>query len=410
MLLDDLLILIFLLIVSAFFSGSEIAFVVANKLKLEVKARKNNLSAINALYFSRNPQNFFSTVLIGNNIVNITFASLCAVVLQRFFSLNELSILLISTFLLLIFGELIPKYLSRELSDRIILVTVLPVRAFSFVLYPFIKLSSKIYSLLLQSSSVSEENISSLFAKEDIESLVQESREAGVVDKEESDIIGKVFDLGEQRVYEAMRPRTEITGVEIGQSIDEVIKVFIESGFSKIPVYEENLDNIKGVIFAYDLFKFPQDLKSITREIIFVPETKKSLDMLNEFLEKHVSIAIVIDEFGGTAGIITIEDIMEELFGEIRDEYDVEEDICRRVAADTYLISGRVEADFVNEKYELGIPPGDYETIGGFITTRLGRIPAEGENINIGRFNILIARATPIKIEVVKLIVNPDIN
>ena len=189
-----------------------------------------------------------------------------------------------------------------------------------------------------------------------------------------------------------------------------MIKVFIESGFSKIPVYEENLDNIKGVIFAYDLFKFPQDLKSITREIIFVPETKKSLDMLNEFLEKHVSIAIVIDEFGGTAGIITIEDIMEELFGEIRDEYDVEEDICRRVAADTYLISGRVEADFVNEKYELGIPPGDYETIGGFITTRLGRIPAEGENINIGRFNILIARATPIKIEVVKLIVNPDIN
>ena len=409
MLLDDFLILSLLLVISAFFSSSEIAFVVSNKLKIEVKARKNNLAAKNALYFSQNPQNFFSTILLGNNIVNIAFASICAVVLSRFFNLNELSILLISTFLILIFGELIPKYFSRELSDRIILITILPVRLLSFIFYPFIKLTSSIYSLLSQSSNVKEENISSLFGKDDIESLVEESRDAGVVNKKESDIISKVFDLGEQRVYEAMRPRTEITGVEIDQSIDEVINVFIESGFSKIPVYEENLDNIKGVIFAYDLFKNPKDIKSITREIIFVPETKKSLDMLNEFLEKHVSVAIVIDEFGGTAGIITIEDIMEELFGEIRDEYDIEENICRRVAPDTYLISGKVEVDHINEKYNMDIPTGDYETVGGYIITRLGRIPVEGENIIIDKFNILIARATPIKIEVVKMIVIAEV-
>ena len=409
MLLDDFLILSLLLVISAFFSSSEIAFVVSNKLKIEVKARKNNLAAKNALYFSQNPQNFFSTILLGNNIVNIAFASICAVVLSRFFNLNELSILLISTFLILIFGELIPKYFSRELSDRIILITILPVRLLSFIFYPFIKLTSSIYSLLSQSSNVKEENISSLFGKDDIESLVEESRDAGVVNKKESDIISKVFDLGEQRVYEAMRPRTEITGVEIDQSIDEVINVFIESGFSKIPVYEENLDNIKGVIFAYDLFKNPKDIKSITREIIFVPETKKSLDMLNEFLEKHVSVAIVIDEFGGTAGIITIEDIMEELFGEIKDEYDIEENICRRVAPDTYLISGKVEVDHINEKYNMDIPTGDYETVGGYIITRLGRIPVEGENIIIDKFNILIARATPIKIEVVKMIVIAEV-
>jgi CBS domain containing-hemolysin-like protein len=310
----------------------------------------------------------------------------------------------------LILGELIPKYFARELADRVILISALPIRIVSILIYPFTKIMSSISEFLTQSSNVKEEKISYLFSKEDIESLVEESFEAGVVNKNESDIINKVFALGEQRVYEAMRPRTEIVGVEINQNIREVLSVFIESGFSKLPVYEENLDNIKGMIYAYDLFKYPKDIRSIIKESIFVPETKKSYDMLNEFLAKHVSVAIVIDEFGGTAGIITIEDIMEELFGEIKDEYDVEEDICRRVATDTYIISGKVEIDHINEKYDLNISGGDYETIGGFITTKLGRIPAEGENIILDNFNILIVRATPIKIEIIKLIVNPDQN
>jgi len=203
-----------------------------------------------------------------------------------------------------------------------------------------------------------------------------------------------------------MRPRTEIVGIEIGQSIDEALSIFIESGYSKLPVYEDNLDNIKGVIYAYDIFKSPKNLNEIIKEIIFVPETKKGFDMLNEFLSKQASIAVVIDEFGGTAGIITMEDIIEELFGEIRDEYDIEEDICRKIDENTYIINGKVEIDYINEKYNLNIPTGDYETIGGYITTRLGRIPAQGENVLIDGFNILIARANQIKVEVVKLSVN----
>ena len=403
MLVNDIIILIILLLVSGFFSSSEMAFVVSNKLKLEIKARKNNLSAKTALLFSQNPQDFFSTVLIGNNIVNIAFASICTVVLTTFFGLGELSILFISTFVLLIIGELIPKYFAREIADRFVLLSALPVKVVSVVLFPFVKVLSSISSRLTQSSNVKEEKINYLFSREDIESLVEEIMEAGIVNKKESDIINKVFYLGEQRVYEAMRPRTEIVGVEIGQNINEALTIFIESGYSKLPVYEENLDNIKGVVFAYDIFKSPEDLKSITREIIFVPETKKTFDMLNEMLTRQVSIAIVIDEFGGTAGIITLEDIMEELFGEIKDEYDVEEDICRRIAANTYLISGKVEIDFINEKYSLNIPTGDYETIGGYLTSNLGRIPVEGENVVVDNFNILIARATSIKIELVKL-------
>jgi CBS domain containing-hemolysin-like protein len=393
-----------MLFISAFFSGSEIAFVVSNKLKFEVKARKNNLAAKNAFFFIKNPQDFFSTVLIGNSIVNVAFASISTLILTSLFGLSDLSILIISTLLLLVFGELIPKYFAREMADSVLLISSLPVRAISFLLYPFIKITKSISLFLTQSSTGSEERINYLFNKEDIEYLVEESLNAGVVNKSESDIISKVLDLSDQKVYDAMRPRTEIVGVEITQTIYEALSIFIDSGYSKLPIYEDNLDNIKGVIFAYDVFNIPPDLKSIMREIIFVPETKKTFDMLNEFLNRHASICIVIDEFGGTAGIITMEDIMEELFGEIRDEYDIEEDICRKLADNSYLISGKVEVDFINEKFDLEVPTGDYGTIGGFITSRSGRIPLEGENLTIDNFAISIVRANAIKIELIKLI------
>jgi CBS domain containing-hemolysin-like protein len=401
--IEDFIILALLVLLSGFFAASEIAFVVANKIKVEIKARKKNIAAENALHFINDPQDFFSVVLIGNNIVNVAFASVSTVFLSAFFGFNEIKILLLSTFVLLIFGELLPKYFARELADRVVFVSAIPIRIVSFIIYPFVKFFSSISSLLTQSSNLKPENIRNLFSKEDIESLVKESHEAGVVNKKESDIISKVFDLADQRVYEAMRPRTEIVGIEINQTIDEALDLFIESGFSKLIVYDENLDNIKGMILTYDLFKSPENLQSIIREVIFVPETKKSFDMLNEFLSKQSSIAIVIDEFGGTAGIVTIEDIIEELFGEIKDEYDVEEDICRRIATDAYLISGKVEIDFINEKYDLNILPGDYETIAGYITSKIGRIPEQGEIVMLDNFTILIARASNIRIDLVKL-------
>jgi len=405
----EVIVLILLVLISAFFSGTEIAFVVSNKIKVEIKARQKNIAAQSAQYFVKNPQTFFSTILIGNNVVNIAFASISTVFLAYAFSLNELSILFISSFVILLFAELVPKYLARELPDRIVLLSALPLRIITFLLYPFIKVTSSISDLLTQSSSVRAENVKFLFSKEDLEILVQESHKAGMVNKKESDIISKVLTLGEQRVYEAMRPRTEIVGVEINSTIDEAFVLFIDSGYSKLPVYDDSLDNIKGVIYANDLFKSPEDIKSILREAVFVPETKKSLEMLNEFLNKQVTIAVVIDEFGGTAGIVTMEDIFEEMFGEIKDEYDVEEDICRKISDDTYLISGKVEIDFINEKFGLDIPLGDYETIAGYITTQLGRIPVQGENVSIDDFSILILRATQIKIEAVRLTDNREV-
>jgi len=400
---EKILYLIIIVVLSAFFSGTELAFVVANKLKIEVRARKKSLAAINAKYFINHPQNFFSTILIGNNVVNIAYASLGTVFFTALFGWSEITILIVLSVVILFFGEIIPKYLARELADRVVLLTSLPLRIISYILYPFVKVTTAFSNKVVQTSSLKTDNIYHLFDKEDIKGLVKESEVAGIVDKKDSELINKVIELGDQRVYEAMTPRTEMIGVDITGEINEALSMFIDSGFSKLPIYEDNLDNIKGVILAKDLFKSPQSIKEILREVSFIPETKKSFDVLNDFLEKRNSIAIVVDEHGGTAGIVTIEDILEELFGEIEDEFDIQESVCKRTEKDTYIISGKVEVDHINEKFSLNIEEGDYETLSGFITTQLGRIPNQGESVSIGHFNIQIVRAVAQKIELVKL-------
>ncbi|OGU64795.1 MAG: hemolysin, partial [Stygiobacter sp. GWC2_38_9] len=319
---NELLILIILLIASAFFSASEIAFIVSNKIKIELRARKKYFMARNAKYFVDNPNIFFSTILISNDILNITFASLSSVVLFELFGFSELTILVISTLLLLVLGELIPKFLGKELADSLVLFSAIPLRIITFLIFPLAKLTSSISTVLSRTNLKEEEEIMQIVDKEGLQDLLEESSEAGKMDEAQSDIISKVIDIREQRVYEAMTPRTDVIGVDLTFTMEEVLDTFIQSGYSKILVYDENLDNIKGWLFTKDIFKQPADWKTIVRDVLFVPETKKSLEMLNEFLNKQISVAVVVDEFGGTAGLITVEDLIEELFGEIRDEYD----------------------------------------------------------------------------------------
>lgn len=399
----DVILLIALLILSGFFSSTEIAFIVSNRIKIELRARKKNIYAKNAHFFVQNPDSFFSTILISNNVVNIAFASLISVFLLQYFHMEEIEILIISTVLLLIFGELLPKYLGRELADDLILISSLPLRVLSIVLFPVVRLVSKISKVLTKSGQREEVEMLNILDKEDIQSLLEESSEAGKMDEEQSDIISKVIEIREQRVYEAITPRTDIAGIEITSSIEEVLDKFIETGYSKLIVYEENLDNIRGMVFLKDLFNKPADLKSILREVVFVPDTKKSLEMLNEFLDKQFYFAVVVDEFGGTAGIITVEDLIEELFGEIRDEYDVEEKVIRKIDNNNYLLSGKVEIDHLNEEYEFNIEEGDYETIAGYVTSKIGKIPIKGESFKIDNFNVHILRADNTKIDFLKL-------
>ncbi len=406
---NDLLILFVLLLLSAFFASSEIAFIVANKIKVEIRARKNNLSAKNARYFINNPDIFYSSILISNNIVNITFASLSAIFLSKIFGLEEFAILLITTTLLLLFGDLIPKYFGRELADRFILISAIPLRVMTIIMYPFVRTISTISSVLSRTNQREEEEFLHIFDKEDIQNLIEESSDAGKMDEEQSDIISKVIDIREQRVYEAMTPRTDIVGVEINSTMNEVLDTFIESGYSKIVVFDENLDNIKGTLFTKDIFKQPKDVKSVTREVVFVPETKKSMEMLNEFLDKQFSFAVVVDEFGGTAGILTAEDLIEELFGEIRDEYDdVNEKVAKKVDVNSYLLSGKVEIDYLNEEMDFKIPEGDYETIAGYITYKIGRIPKKGESFKMDSYTILILKSDNTKIDMIKLTIDQE--
>ncbi|MGE5402368.1 MAG: hemolysin family protein [Ignavibacteriales bacterium] len=404
----QLFLLFLLILLSAFFSSSELAFVVANKIKFEIKARKNNLAAQTALYFFKNSQLFFSTILISTNIVQITFSSIITIFLEYYFHLTEWSILLVSTSLLLFFGELLPKYVAREMADRMLMITIIPVRVVTVILFPFTKVTSLVSKFFSRGESVKEESINLLFNRQEIQMLVRESQEAGHVNKNETDILTRIIELGDRRVYEVMRPRTDIVGVEVTSTIDEVLQVFIESGYSKLPVFEDSLDNIKGIVLAYDLFKKPENLASIIRPVIFVPDTKKSTEMLNEFSSKRVSFAVAVDEFGGTAGILTMEDIIEELLGEIKDEYDTDDEICKSIGDSTYIIGGKVEIDYINDQFMLNLPEGDYATIGGYITSHLGRIPLQGETLVIDKFKILIIRSNQIRIELVKVTVLPE--
>ncbi|PIQ10996.1 MAG: hemolysin [Ignavibacteriales bacterium CG18_big_fil_WC_8_21_14_2_50_31_20] len=402
----EILGLTFLLVLSGFFSASEIAFVVANKLKIELRARKNNFSAKIISYFMESQQSFFSTILISNNIVNITFSSMITLFLTSILGYGDLSILIISTSLLLVFGELIPKYFAREFPDKFVLFSAVPVRAFSIVLYPLVSITSAISHFIVSSANIKEEKISHLFDKEDIQYLLSESvssKTLNTINEDEFDLINKVISLGEQKIYEVMTPRTDIIGIEINSEITEAIKLFNESGYSKILVYSENMDNIKGFIHVLDMFKFPKSISEIRRDILFVPETKKSLQLLNELLDKRISIALVVDEFGGTDGIVTTEDIIEEMLGEIRDEYDEDEEICKKIENNLFIISGKYEIDRLREEFNIDIPEGEYETIAGYIITELGMIPNKKKAYKIGNFNVEIIHSSKQRIELIKL-------
>lgn len=397
-------VIIFLaLIGSAYFSANEIAFIVANKIKIEIRAKQHIFGAQAARKIIQNPEEVLVTILVANNIANITFASFFGLYLQQNFQLSEISTLLFTTLVLLTFGEILPKSFTQEIADIAILYFSYPFRFFKFILYPIVKLLERISKYILNKFKISFD-LPQILEKEDIKILLKESLEAGEVDKEDKKMIDRVIELGNQKVSEAMQPRTEIVACDINASKEELYQIFIDSGYSKIPIYEGSLDTIRGVVYLSDLFTDFNEIVEIMRPINFYPETKPSIELLKEFLSEGISIAIVVDEYGGTSGLVTTEDLLEELLGEIRDEYDLDENICRKIGENTYLISGRVEIDAVLDQIGIQIPEGKYETIGGYIINRLGRIPQEGEEFILDHFKITIIKATPNKIDLVKLV------
>ncbi|HEY4643330.1 MAG TPA: hemolysin family protein [Bacteroidota bacterium] len=401
----DLFLIFITLLLSAFFSGSEIAFVVANRLKLEVRARKKMLGARSTLELANKPEKFLTTALVGTNVAEVAYASIFAVYLKYLFGVDDITVLILVSVSTLLIGEIIPKSIFREFADSVVVYSGIFLKVADYILYPLVRISSLASRSLVSLFRIESTQVSTFFTKQDMDLIVKESVEVGLVKREDRVFISRVFELGEQLVREVMIPRTEIVAVEKGASMKEIQELFVSSGFSKIPAYDETLDRIIGVIHARDLFRKPKTLKQVLREVMFVPESKKTTDLLREFREKKMRLAIVVDEFGGTAGLVTVEDVVEELLGEIHDEFDVEESIYRKLSSDTYLLSGRIEIDFVNEKFGIGIPKGDYETLAGYVMSKIGKIPSEGEEYAVDQFRIVVMKSSETKLDLLKLFV-----
>jgi len=424
--MTELLIIVFILMLSAIFSGSEIAFVTSNRLKLEIESRKGTFLSRSMTYFLRNPEAYLITTLVGNNIVNVLYATLMSLFLMVpvqtvYLSLtgttpSTIEVLLIQTIiasiLIMIFGEILPKALFRSQADFMVKVVTIPMRLINWVLKPLIYLTNATSGMLVRALDIGSERSEEVFRRQDMESIFKELSDSGGgedFDREDSEILKNVLDLSNKRVKETMIPRTEIVAIDKNASIEELQRTFIASGHTKLPVYQETIDDIIGVVFAHELFHDPQSLASIIRPIKLIPSSKKSKDLLTEFRQSNISVAIVIDEYGGTAGMVTSEDLIEEVVGDIQDEYDTDEEIIRRVSQDVYVVSGSVELKELEMKYpelQLSEESDNFETLAGYIINHLGRIPKVNEELLIDNHTFIISKATPNKLETIKLIVN----
>jgi len=420
---ESVLILLTILI-SGFFSGSEIAFVTANKLKLEIESRKNTLNARALSFFSKKPGTFLTTTLVGNNIINVIYATLMALFLvepiETTYALlfegdpSIATILLFQTLIasviIMIFGEILPKAIYRIQADTMVKVVAIPLFILNYILRPLIVIANTASDFLVKILKSGTEKSDKIFRRQDVEMIFKELSDSGGnenFDKEDSEILQNVLDLSSKRVKDTMVPRTEIVAVEKNETLENVQKTFITSGYSKLPVYQDTIDDVIGVVFAYDLFNDPASLPEIIRPVKLIPSSKKSKDLLTEFRQSNSSVAIVIDEYGGTAGLITIEDLIEEVVGDIQDEYDTEDEVMKRIAPGTYILSGNVELDELEEKYpeiELQDEEDEFETVAGYIINHIGRIPKVNEELLIHGNKFIISKATPNKLETVKLI------
>lgn len=404
------------LLFSALFSGIEIAYVSANKLRIELGNQKGKVTGRLLARFSKIPSYFIGTLLIGNNIALVIYGIGMAKLLepplvQLLPGVTQNSIIvlllqtLISTLLVLLVGEFIPKLLFRINPNGILRIFALPIGLLFLVLSPFVGLViilSK--AILFGLFKIRVEESKPVFSKLDLEAFVQEHSPGDIEEQEiNTELFQNALYLIKVKARECMVPRPEIQAIDVNSTIADLTQMFIGSQLSRIIVYDGNIDNILGYVHHHELLKKPESIRSILFQIPVIPETMPAMTVLNLFTKRRKTIAWVVDEFGGTAGILTLEDILEEIFGEIEDEHDKLEFIERQLSDNEYIFSARLEVDYLNETYRLNIPTGDYETLGGYIMNHTASIPGMKENIRTDRFEFTILHASENKIETVKL-------
>ena len=412
MILIALLIIVFI-IFSAFFSGMETGLISLDKLKLEQEAKSDNKKR-QILSFLKNPDKLFGTTLIGNNISLVIVSSLTVLLLNYLRDKNVIHIsdrsgALLISLILLIFAEIIPKALYREHSNRLVSKNFEILKFFSFLLSPFTKIVTYINIRISKLFGLKASENLLRVSREDLSFMVSESEtNENATEINQKDLLEEALEFGELKAENVMTHRTEIVAFDKDTSVDDVISLSREVGYTRFPVYDDDLDNIIGILIIYDLLRCQnssaEKASEFIRSALFVPETMTVDALLAEMQSKKRSLAIVVDSYGGTAGMVTIEDIMEELVGEIEDEYDAEEDELEILPDGSYLIDGDTEIDILNDKYDLQLPEGDYETIAGLIINRLARIPKNNTRLELRKYSLLVNKVTSKKIKKVKLI------
>lgn len=403
------------MVLSAFFSGMEIAFVSSNRLLAEMDREKNGIAQKCLTVFYKNPNGFVSTMLVGNNIVLVVYGILFAQIFDAtLFSGFDSAMRVIldtlsSTFVILFTGEFLPKTLFKSNPNRL-LTFFAPLAYFFFIiLWPISRFATFLARILLRLFGVKmdEKENDGTFTKVDLDYLVQSSIEnAENADEIEDEV--KIFqnalDFQDTKVRDCMVPRTEINAVEENCSLMELQQMFIESGNSKIIVYQDDIDHVKGYIHSSEMFRAPERWREHIRKMPFVPETMPAQKLMQVFLQQKKSLGVVVDEFGGTSGIVSLEDIVEEIFGDIEDEHDNTKYVAKQIADNEYVFSARLEIDKVNEMFNLDLPESDdYMTVGGLLLHVYQSFPKVNEIITVGQYEFRIIKNTMTKIELVRL-------
>ena len=415
------MIIIISLILSAFFSGMEIAYVSSDKLNLEIQKKQAGFVSNILRRITKEPSKFISTMLIGNNFALVVYGFFMGdfiinyLLINIIFELNELTIVLIqtsiSTIIILIAAEFIPKTVFQIYSDFFIRIFAVPAYIFYIIFSPLTNTVTLISDYILNKFFNTDSKESKLsFTKVELENFIENEIQHSQDEIDtEIEIFQNALELSEIKARDIMVPRTEIIAIDLKMNIKDVKKVFIDTGFSKLPVYKKSIDNIIGYIHSFDFLKKPEDIKSFLLPIEFIPEPMFVNEVLQILTRQRKSLAVVIDEYGGASGILTIEDIVEELFGEIEDEHDNVEYFEKRVNKDVIEVSARLEVEYINNKYNMELPLSDsYETLGGLIFNRIEYIPNEEEIIVIDDYKIKIKEATSSKIE--KILISKNIN
>lgn len=412
----DFVYLLITMAFSAFFSGMEIAFISVDKLRFEME-RRAGLTSWVLTYFFHHSNNFISTMLVGNNIALVIYGILMAQiivvhVLGGLITNHFLLVLvqtILSTLIILVTGEFLPKTVFKINPNLMLRIFALPLSICYIVLFPVSKLASGLSCLFLKILGVklNKEASDKAFGKVDLDYFVQSGIE-NAENEEELDAEVKIFqnalDFSNIKIRDCIVPRTEIVAVDKSSSLDELKSLFVESGISKIIVYNGDIDNIVGYIHSSEMFRNPVDWRNNVKEVPIVPETMAAHKLMKLFMQQKKSIAVVVDEFGGTTGIVTLEDLVEEIFGDIEDEHDNTSYICKQIDEHEFVLSGRLEISKVNEMFDLDLPESDdYLTVGGLILNHYQSFPKLHEIITIEHYQFKIIKVTATKIELVRL-------